>query len=156
MSNESNKASVDDFFISRTDDGVLEPVEIQSPLFGKTVLIKPMTYGYVKKNGVNMQISAVDWPDAEKLQACKDHIKSPDLSDLTIEDVYEKMSPLTLDHLVSLVVATSVPTFARQRQSIETLTSTIKNVLSKSDLEKRNTSSTSSDTPTPVKDHSTD
>lgn len=135
-------ATVDDLFIARDDEGAVLPIEILSPLLGKTVSLRPMTYGYMKKKGLTMEVSAVKWPTEEKLDLVKIHYVEPDMSDLTVEDVEERMGPLTLNHLVSLVVAYSVPMKSRQ-QNAEQLAATIKEILSKSGMPKANTSSTS-------------
>lgn len=134
--------TTDDLFITRDDEGAVLPVEMESTLLGKTVSLIPMSYGYLKRWGLNMEIPAVQWSTEEKLRLCKDHFREPDLSDITIADAENKMGPLTLNHLVSLVVACSVPTRVRQGPAITALTERLKDALSQSDSQKVSLSST--------------
>lgn len=141
------KAVLDDLFITRNADGEVVPIEVESSLLGAIVTIVPATYGYIKRRGLNMQISAVDWPTEDKLHFVQAHVKSPDLSSLTVKDIEDRMGPLTLNHLVSLVVAQSIPT-TRLRQDLDPLVKALKSVLSAKDSKTQSTSSISSDTPT--------
>ena len=144
MSNQKF-VELNELFISRDDEGAVLPIEVQSPMFGKAVSIVPMTYGYMKSMGLDMKIPAIDWPIDQKLDMCKAHIMSPDLSSLTVKDATERMGPMTLNHLVSLVVAYSVPMTLRQKPAIDALTERMKGVLLENDMRKASTSSIDSD-----------
>ncbi len=139
--------TLDDLFITRDDEGALVPVEVISDLFNGTVKLVPATYGYIKRKGLNMQVSAVKWDTSDKLEFAQTHIMVPNISSLTVEDIEDRMGPMTLDHLVSLVVAHSIP-MNRLRQRIEPLAEAIKQILSKNDSQDPSTSSTPLDTPT--------
>ena len=141
------KATLDDLFITRDKKGKVLPIDVMSTLLGKTISLVPATYGYIKKMGIDMQVSAVNWSDEIKLDFAKTHIRVPDISELTLEDMQERMGPLTLNHLVSLVVAHSIP-MPRLRPEVGIAAEAIKNILLENDLKKQSTSSTSSDTPT--------
>lgn len=131
--------TVDDLFITRDDEGDVVPIEFVSVLLGTTLILRPMTYGYMKRKGHKMNISAVEWETEEKLQCAKDHYVAPDLTGLTIKDVEDRMGPMTLNHLVSMVVAHSVPTIGQQRAAM--LANAIKNVLSDKNTPRSNMSS---------------
>lgn len=141
------KATLDDLFISRGSDGKLVPVDVESSLLDAIVSLVPATYGYIKSKGLNMQISAVDWPTEDKLEFVKTHVISPDVSSLTVQDINDRMGPMTLNHLVSLVVAQSVPT-TRLRSDPKVLAEALKHVLSQNAIKTPNISSTKSDIPT--------
>lgn len=140
-------ATLDDLFITRDKAGDIVPIEIESALLGGIVSLVPTTYGYIKRKGLDMKVSAVDWPTDAKLEFIQTHIVTPDVSGLTVQDIEERMGPMTLNHLVSLVVSQSVP-MKRLHQDIAPLVKAVKSVLSKNDSKTPNTSSTKSGIPT--------
>ncbi len=147
MADQKRHAVIDDLFITRDDVGEVVPIEIESALLGSIISVVPVTYGYIKRMGLDMQISAVEWPTAKKLTFVQDHVKSPDMHGLTVKDVEERMGPMTLNHLVACVVSQSVP-MNRLRQDVGPLAEALKRVLSKNDSETQSISSINSDTPT--------
>lgn len=101
----------EDVFLTRDEDGNLDPIEVPSPLFGRNLRLVPMTYGFIKKHNAEMGVPAVEWDMELKIQMVRDHYVSPDLSDLTVEQAENDMDPITLNHLVSTLVASSTPFF---------------------------------------------
>ncbi len=141
------KAELDDLFITRDSDGKIAPIDVESNLLGGMVTLVPATYGYIKSRGLDMKVSAVDWDTEDKLDFVQTHIKSPDISSLTVKQITDDMGPMTLNHLVSLVVAQSIP-MKRLRPDVTLLAEALKHVLSKNDIKTPNDSSIVSGTPT--------
>lgn len=156
MMSDKKHVVFDDLFIVRDDEGAVLPIEVHSPMFGKAVSLVPMTYGYMKANGLDMQVPAVNWPVEQKIKMCQNHIRIPDLSTLTVQDAEERMGPMTLNHFVSLVVAYSVPTNLRQGSEMEALTERLRDVLLENVSRKANMSSIDLDTDIPEEEISTD
>lgn len=145
---DTTRVTLDDLLIVRDEEGNIEPLEVYSSVFKKDILLKPMTYGWIKKYGADMDIPASKWELPKQLQCLKDHIVDPDLSSLTIKDIEESTDPLTVKHLLSLVVIHSVPTFRlRQdkRPDIQALAEALKSILSESASQTSKPSSIKSD-----------
>ena len=146
---KSKRVSIDDLFITRNDNGEIEPIEIRSDLFGKNILIKPMTYGYIKRLGIKTDVPAVEWDIDTKLDCLRNHVVDPDLSELTIDDIENRTDPMTIDHFLAMIVVHSVPLFRlRQEREVDIpqLAEAIKQVLGGSQTS--NISSTKTDIPT--------
>ena len=144
------RATLDDLFISREDDGTVKPIEMKSPLLNRMVLVKPMVYGYMKEHHLEMEIPAVQWPIEAKLELVKNHVVDPDMSSVSVNDAETKMDPMTLNHLTTLVVMASVPIFRLRGGNGPGLAETVlKNILSGNAIVPPNTSSIESDTDIP-------
>jgi len=153
MSEEKQKsvvarATLDDIFISRDEDGAILPVEIVSSMMGRTVFIRPITYGYMKANSLQMDVPAVEWDMPVKIAMIKQSFVDPDMGDLTVEQATNDMDPVTLDHLITLVVMVSVPTFRLRAKDPGHAEAVLREILGTIATASRNMSSTSSDTDT--------
>lgn len=114
--NEQEFSKLEDLLLSVDEDGKAKPEKIWSPVLDQEIEVRPFTYGYYRKNLAALEDNACEWPDEVKVDFLRRHVVKPDLSDLTVEILQERMDRLVPDHLITAVVQVSFP-FAGRRTS---------------------------------------
>lgn len=113
--------SRDEIFIRRDASGTVEPIIAPVPLLSRSIKITPLTIGSItpyEKEGL-LDMPAIEWPIEAKVRLVREHVRNPDLSDLTVEKATETLDLWTLDQLVTSVAAYSGPLRKRGKERHE-------------------------------------
>lgn len=113
--NQYPRMTLDEVCVVRDAEGKVLPIEAESALLGRTLLIRPLTYGFIRTSD-DMSKPVMAWPIERKVELMQQHVVDPDMSKITVEGVKANMDPMIVDHIVSLVMVKSSP-FSRLRGS---------------------------------------
>jgi hypothetical protein len=105
--------TADELFVRRDTDGNLELIEVKVPGTDRTIKVLPTTIGSLR-GFTAIDKSTAEWPVEEKIRYVQDHVREPDLSDITTDEIMDNMTMWDLDMLLIAAVQAGGPTRERK------------------------------------------
>lgn len=151
---EPKRATLQDLMVERDEEGNVRPIEAHSPMLDRTLLIRPLTYGFVRSTDM-LSKPVMDWPIERKVAMLRDHLIEPSCKGLTVEGANQNMNPMVIDHLVAMIMVKSAPFSKLQGQMgalapLEIVNSALKASIHESNTKRSTTGSTPSATSSPA------
>ncbi len=110
--------ALEDLMVRRTPDGELVPIE--TPVAGlgdQTIKVLPTTIGSVK--GITaIDQNCLEWPLDEKIMYVRDHVREPDMSQVTEEEVMQNMTLWDLDMVLVAAVQAGGPQRSKRQGNL--------------------------------------
>lgn len=92
----------DELFVQRDESGELQPLHEEAPGLGE-VKVLPMTYGAIRSYfGADTQMDDISSDDIAEI--LRNHLVEPDLSEVTGDDVENRMKPMVPQSLLLAVM----------------------------------------------------
>lgn len=100
--------TADELFVRRDADGNLELIQTKVPGINKTIKVLPTTIGSLK-GFTAVDKSTTEWPLEEKIRYVQDHVREPDLSGVTDDEIMDNMTMWDLDMILIAAVQAGGP-----------------------------------------------
>lgn len=106
MPEQNSIVSKDDLFIERGGDGELLPVRVSPMGMEEEIEVRPVTYGKIKEF-FSPDTDVADIDESVIAELLREHVVDPDLSDITEDDVANRMNPMVPQALLMGVLEAS-------------------------------------------------